>query len=165
LKHGGLFSLNDIVKGINNLIELAEKVEAAGGKKAYRGEMEFPGNKDIKAKYNVNVNVGKLAEGIREVDHLISKAKDLTPEDSAEPVLDIFNEEEYVMVVVELPEANEKSLKVEVDGQYLEIKNGNSGNGNIRVELPAEVEPQWKVTVNNGIVEITLPKAGAAGTQ
>ena len=165
MKNGGLFNFNDIVKGINNLIELAEKVEAAGGKKAYRGETELAGNKDIKAKYNVNVNVGKLAEGIREVDHLISKAKDLTPEDSAEPILDVFDEEEYVMVVVELPEANEKSLKVEVDGQYLVIKDDNSGKRNIRVELPAEVEPKWKVTVNNGIVEITLPKTGKAGTQ
>lgn len=102
-----------------------------------------------------------------------------------EPLTDVWETEDAVMVTVELPGVNKEDINLNVKGNFLEVKvekkeeKKEKKEGFRRFErryqgfyrlirLPAKVNPQkTEATYNNGILEIKLPKVeeGEKGAQ
>ena len=154
LKFSGLF------KGIGNLIDLASKLgeEAEEIKKV--GEIKgLP--KDAKGVYGFSIRT--LSSG-RPVVETFGNIKD-TPkgpvvEEVREPIVDVFNEKDHILLIAELPGVEEKDIKLEIEGDILKLTaNSTSSKYAKEILLPDKVKVEMKKTVcKNGILEIILPK-------
>jgi HSP20 family molecular chaperone IbpA len=78
--------------------------------------------------------------------------------ETMEPLVDVFDEGDRILVVAEVPGAEEDSIRVELENHTLKLRAGaryRAYRG--EVGLPAEVEHNslaW--TLNNGIIELRL---------
>lgn len=83
----------------------------------------------------------------------------LIPE-SVEPIVDIFDEGNRILVVAEVPGADEHSIRVELEDHTLRLwARGKFRDYKGRVGLPAETSPAslaW--TLNNGVISLTLAR-------
>lgn len=158
---GGLFG--GLFKGVENLIDLAEKAEKAGG--TLRREQEFSGrvgkSKPIRGVYGFTIKTGLGKERSRvETFGNVKKTKQ-GPRvvETREPLADVFNEKDCVLVIVELPGVQEKDIKLYVKGDVLNL--GTTGERKYAKEilLPAKIDfASRKVNFKNGILEIKLKK-------
>lgn len=78
-----------------------------------------------------------------------------------EPLVDIFEEDEVVSVIAELPGVEEKDVQTEVEGGTLKLSTTTKGRRYAKeIELPCAVdEGKMESTYNNGVLEIKLTKA------
>ena len=77
-----------------------------------------------------------------------------------EPLVDLFDEGEVILVVAEVPGAEEKDIRTEVKGDTLNLSTTTRGRRyTTEVQLPCPVdEGSEEFTYNNGILEIKLTK-------
>lgn len=81
-----------------------------------------------------------------------------------EPLLDIFDEGEYVRIVASLPGAKEKNINVGMMEDKLIISTDVLDNGHLlqknykEVSLPCPVKGKIKSSYKNGILEVRLKK-------
>jgi len=77
-----------------------------------------------------------------------------------EPLVDVFDERDCILVIAEVPGAEENSIGVELENHTLKIRAGGKYRGyRGEVGLPAEVQPSglaW--TLNNGTIELRLKR-------
>jgi len=78
-----------------------------------------------------------------------------------EPIVDIFEEEDHVMVLTELPYVNEKDINIKVEKNALTISADNAQKNYVKkVMLPTPVRKDTvKSTYRNNILEVRLEKA------
>jgi len=78
-----------------------------------------------------------------------------------EPIVDIFEEEDHVMVVTELPHVNEKDINIKVEENALTINADNAPKNYVKkVMLPTPVRKDTvKSTYRNNVLEVRLEKA------
>lgn len=77
-----------------------------------------------------------------------------------EPIVDVFEEDEYLQVMAELPGVEENAIKLEVKGNILTISTDTSVRTYYKeVELPTPVEKNVvESRYRNGILEVKLRK-------
>jgi HSP20 family protein len=160
---GGLFG------GLGNLISqlkgLAEQAEASGGEFTTGGESEAGGKKPFKAVYGFSVKSGfgtdkPKVEPFGNV-HRDSDGKGVEVQEIREPMVDIFDETDRVLVVVEVPGVRDEDVKLEIHDDLL-LLSAERGANRYRKEvlLPASFLPaQMTHTCHNGVLEIRLRKA------
>jgi HSP20 family protein len=76
------------------------------------------------------------------------------------PLVDIFDTDKTVQVVAEMPGIEKEDVRLDVDGDQLEIK-ASHGDRKYHevVDLPAEVDvDSAKASYKNGVLDITLKK-------
>lgn len=79
------------------------------------------------------------------------------PVPAKEPIVDVFDEEDEVVVVAELPGARKEDLRLNASRDSLEIR--VAGSFYKVIKLPCQVNPdRAKATFNNGVLEVRLPK-------
>jgi HSP20 family protein len=78
-------------------------------------------------------------------------------------LVDVFDEANCILVIAEVPGAEENSIGVELENHTLKIRAGGKYRGyRGEVGLPAEVQPSGLVwTLNNGIIELRLKRKKA----
>ena len=78
-----------------------------------------------------------------------------------EPLLDIFQTDEEVMVVIELQGADKKDININVNTKQLTISAKKLENKFYKkIELPSKInKKKTKATYKNGVLTITLTKA------
>ena len=83
----------------------------------------------------------------------------LIPE-SVEPIVDIFDEGNRILVVAEVPGAEEHSIRVELDDHTLKLwARGRFTGYKTEVGLPGETQPTDPIwTLNNGVIHLTLAR-------
>jgi len=156
---GGLF------KGLGKLIDLAEKVEEAGGEIKRKGEIKGLGG-ETKGIYGFSIRTG-IGEGpkiqtfgnIRPVKKETGKRK-IKITETREPIVDVFNEKDHVLVVAELPGVSEDSIKLEIKGDILTMEAGDEKRKYKKeILLPAKVDfEQRETNFKNGVLEIKMKK-------
>jgi HSP20 family protein len=158
--------------GLGNLIEklseLAEKDEELKGVK------EFSGAKGVNGVYgfSIKTNLGKDRDGEGEggtfkVERFGNVRKDdhtgrVKVHEVLEPMADVFEESDHVLVVVELPGIGEDDLKLELHDDLLTIE-AERGVKKYRKEilLPDTFAPERMTkTCRNGVLEVRLTKLG-----
>ncbi len=159
LSFGGLFD------GIGKLVELAAKLEAAKGEIKKEGKINFgdlkKDGKPLSGVFGFSIKTATGGETVVEPFGNIKK----TPagpvvEEEREPLTDVFNEEQEIVIMAEMPGVDQHDIKIDLKGDLLEIS-AKTGNRNYRKEilLPAKVLSANLISnYNHGILEIKIKK-------
>jgi len=156
-----LFGLGGLFKGIEKLVDLAGKLEENGAIRK-EGEINFDHiKKGMKGVYGFTISTA--GGGTPKVETFGNIKK--TPEgpkvdEEREPITDIFNEKNEIVVIAEMPGIEENDLEIDLKEDILEIS-AVSKSRTYRKELllPVKVIKQnltHKFT--NGILEIRIKK-------
>jgi len=155
---GILTGLSDIVEKLGDLAEKGEKISRTG-------EIHWKGReKDLKGVYGFSVKVGLGGEGVK-VEPFGNIRKDETTGQSVvqevrEPMVDVFDEKDYTLVVAEMPGIGAEDVRLDVKDDLLTIY-AEKGDKKYRKEvlLPRSYpKEKMLVSCNNGILEIKCLK-------
>jgi len=154
--------LGGIFEGIGNLIDSVSKI-AEEGKGIVEKQGEIKGLADkVKGVYGVTIRT--MAGGESKVEpfgNIKKTPKGPVVEEEREPIVDVFDEEDHILVVAELPGVEEGNVKTEIEGDILNIS-AEKGERKYRKEvlLPSKVENEpISSTYKNGVLEIKLKKS------
>jgi HSP20 family protein len=151
--------LGGILKGLGDMVEKLGELSEKGEQLSRTGELKGLG-KDMKGIYGFTVKVGLGNDGPR-VEPFGNIRQDresgrTVVQEVREPVVDIFEETDHVLVVAEMPGVSPADVKITVEDDVLTIAAAR-GDKKYRKEvlLPAScVREKMQVTCNNGVVEI-----------
>lgn len=157
--------LTGILKGVATLLETLEEMAHTGQELQRTGELRGEGEaKGIRGVYGFSVKVGLGDQGIQvapfgniRTDKETGKAE---VQEVREPLADIFEEKDYVLVVAEMPGIDAGDVQLEVKDDVL-IISAAKGDRKYRKEvlLPASFSrDRIQVTCNNGVLEIKCLK-------
>ena len=151
--------LGGILKGFGDLIERLGDLAETGDQLSRTGEIHGPG-KDVKGIYGFTVKVG-LGDDRPRVEPFGNIRKDresghTVVQEVREPAVDVFEEEDHVLVVAEMPGVSVEDVQITVEDDLLTIS-AERGDKKYRKEvlLPASfARDKTQVACNNGVVEI-----------
>lgn len=158
---GGLENLFSWLGGVvEQLGDVVEKTKEGGFSK--HGEFKPQGMGDkARGVYGVSVKMGVGGQPSFEPFgniHPTSKGPEVS--DVREPLVDVFDEENEILVVAEMPGASEKEIAVEIDGRTLSLSAEGDHRYAKEVELPAKVDPKpVRKVYRNGLLEMRFTKA------
>ena len=152
---GGLF------KGIGKLIDLVSKMEEEGVTEVKRvGEIKGLG-KAVKGMYGFTVKMGAGGTPVvSQFGNIRATEKGAVVEEVREPMVDVFDEEDKVLVIAELPGVDESDIKLEVkdDIVFLSVESKDKKYAK-EVLLPCPVDAaKMQSSYKNGVLEIIFPK-------
>lgn len=153
---GGLF------KGIGKIIELVSQMEEEGlGEVSRTGEIKGLGEK-AKGMYGFTIRTG--LGGTPEVSqfgNIRPTPKGPVVEEVREPMVDVFDEADRLLVIAELPGVEEGHIHLEVKDDILVISaEDKERKYSKEVLLPCTVDAgKMQSSYKNGVLEVTLPKA------
>ena len=162
---GGFFS------GLGSLIEqlgvLAEEAEKAGGAVHKSGSFNFGPGRQNKGVYGFTVKsaIGDKPPQVEPFGNIRrdDAGKLVEVHEIREPIVDVFDEADRVLVVAELPGIEERNLHIEINGDILLISS-EEVEPQYRKELllPASFKgSQMSFHCRNGVLEIQLLKEGS----
>ena len=151
---GGIFKgLADLIEKLGDLAEKGEQLKKSG---------EFQ-QRDLKGVYGFSVKMGLGDKGDQEVKvepfgnvRRDERSGETVVQEIREPVVDVFEEKDHVLVVAEMPGISTKDVRLEVKDDLLTIY-AEKKDKKYRKEilLPrAYPREKMKLTCNNGILEI-----------
>ncbi len=99
---------------------------------------------------------------LREFGNVSDNSEDdnnLVTSEIRNPFIDIFESEELVHILVELPEVKKEDLLLHATAQNLEIRVLDLSDYSQDVELPSRVDPKSaKASYKNGVLEVTFKR-------
>lgn len=163
--HGGKFKSSGLIGLINDLAKLAEKSQTYQKRinLGKRGVIDFrvtsrPLRQSYTTKPAVSVKVGKPKRETSPTG--ASMASTTGSIEEREPIVDVFEEEDYIKVMVELPGVEENQIKLDIEGNSLTIStDAPTRKYHKKVELPSPViKDGIESNYRNGILEVKLKK-------
>jgi len=158
----GRLSLGGLVKGIEKLIDLAAELKEAGGEVKKEGEIDLSRLKQgMRGVYGFSVRSVVGGKPVVETFGNIKKtAEGPVVEEEREPLTDVFDEKNEVLIIAEIPGVHEEGITLDLKGDILEISAvGKNRNYRKEVLLPMEVKKETlSYTYKNGILEIMIKK-------
>lgn len=167
----GKLSLSGIIKGLGGFVDLVERMEREGKSEVRReGEIRGLGPK-ARGIYGFTVRTGLGNKPVMETFGNIRETK-MGPKVQEvqavrEPIVDVFDEEDHLLVVAELPGVRKSEVEIVVSGDIL-ILRAEVGEQKYFKEilLPHKVSSATKkVSYKNGILEIRFRKPKAKGDE
>ncbi|MBI4285890.1 MAG: Hsp20/alpha crystallin family protein [Chloroflexi bacterium] len=153
----GKISFGGLFKGLGNLIDLADKLKAEGVEK--RGEIRgLPrGGKGV---YGLSIRTLGGKPVIESFGNIRETARGPVVEEVREPIVDVFDEKDHILVIAELPGVTEEEIKIDVAGDILNLSAADTDRKYAKeILLPGKVKAQsLKTAYKNGILEIRLEK-------
>jgi len=154
----GKISFGGIFKGLGNLIDLAAKLNEEGVNKT--GEIKgLP--KNVKGVYGFKISTMSGGKPVIETfGNVKETAKGPVVEEVREPIVDVFDEKDHILVLVELPGVSKEKIKVDINGDILNLTTSDKDRQYAKeILLPHKVNAETlKTSYKNGILEITLDK-------
>jgi len=153
------FGLGGILKGLTDLVGKLDDLAESGGDLSRTGEI-LGKNQQVKGIYGVTVKLG-LGDDQPRVEPFGNIRKDTRSgntvvQEVREPVVDVFEEKDHVLVVAEMPGVSAEDVSIEIDGDLLTLSAAR-GDKKYRkeVQLPESFSrDNAQVSCNNGVVEI-----------
>ena len=153
----GKISFGGLFKGLGSLIDLASKLSEEGVEK--KGEIKgLP--KGARGVYGFSIRTLAGKPVIENFGNIRETSKGPVVEEVREPMVVVFDEEDRILVIAELPGVSEDEIKVEVAGDILNLTASDSDRKYAKeILLPSKVKGESiKTSYKNGILEITLGK-------
>jgi HSP20 family protein len=153
----GKISFGGLFKGLGNLIDLASKLSEEG----YERKGEIRGlPKGAKGVYGFSIRTLAGKPVIESFGNIRETAKGPVVEEVREPMVDVFDEKDRILVIAELPGVSENEIKIEVAGDILNLTASDRDRKYAKeILLPSKVKSDsMKTSYKNGILEITLEK-------
>ena len=156
---GGLF------KGLGNFLDLlsnmVESAEESGGETNRTGEFKVKGLGDkAKGVYGFSVRTG--IGGVPHVEHFGNiRSTQTGPEvaDVREPLVDVFDEAQEIVIAAELPGVGEDEIHIEIQDDILSLQTTGDRKYAKEILLNAAIDDATlQKTYKNGILELRLKK-------
>lgn len=156
-----LFGLGGLFKGIEKLVDLAGKLDEKGAM-SKEGTINLDHlKKGMKGVYGFTINTaGGGSPKVETFGNIKKTPEGPKVDEEREPITDLFDEKEEIVVIAEMPGVEENDLEIDLKEDMLEIK-AVSKSRSYRKEL---LLPVKAVTQNlshkftNGILEIRIKK-------
>jgi len=161
----GKGSLGGLFKGLDKLVDLAEKLEKAGGE--IKGEKKFrvKGHDDLGGIFGFRVRSGIAPDGTKkpivEPFGNIKKKGRKKPvvEEAREPIVDLFDEGENIQIVAEMPGVDESDIAYEIKGDVIILSTTGKKKYSKEILLSTPVdESTVERRYQNGIYELKFKK-------
>ena len=154
--------LGGILKGLGDLVERLGELEQHG-EISRTGKINGPGDQ-LRGIYGFTVKVGLGDQGPR-IEPFGNIRRDAESgrtevQEVREPMVDVFEEDDHLLVLAELPGIGKDDIQVDLKDDVLTIV-AERGEKKYRKEvlLPCCVpKVKMQVTCNNGVLEIKCPK-------
>lgn len=155
-------SMGGILSGLGGLVEKLGELAKTGEELKRTGQ--FQSASGAKGIYGFTVKVG-LGEEEPHIESFGNIRKDektgqATVQEIREPVVDVFDEKDHVLIVAEMPGISAKDVEIEIKDDLLTIS-AAKGEKKYRKEvlLPASFKKEnIKISCNNGVLEINCLK-------
>ncbi len=152
-----------ILKGLGELVEKLGELAETGAELSKTGEIHGSG-KEVRGIYGFSVKVGLGEEGPR-IEPFGNIRRDeksgrTEVQEVREPMVDVFEEDDHIQVLAELPGIAKQDVQIDLKDDVLTIA-AERGDKKYRKEvlLPRTVSKQkMQVTCNNGVLEIKFRK-------
>ena len=159
----GRIGLGGFLGGLGPFLEKLGELAEKGKELHESGEIQGPGGK-MRGVYGFNIKFGLGDEGL-EVEPFGNMQQDSQTGEPIvtevrEPMVDVFDEKEQVLVVAEMPGVGEEDVKLELRDDVLVIlAEGGDKKYHKEVLLPGSFAPgKMKHTCHNGVLEVKLDK-------
>jgi HSP20 family protein len=149
---GGIFkNLGDMISLLAEIAEREDVVFERTGE--VRGER-------LRAVYGFNIRTGLNGDlRVERFGNLRSTAAGPAVTPVREPLVDVFDEGETIVVIAELPGVDESEVRVEARGDVLSLETTGERRYAREILLPALVVPDTlRQTYRNGILELRLTR-------
>ena len=157
----GKISFSGLFQGIGNIIDLVSKLEEEGKEGGERGgEFTSPSGK-VKAVYGLSVKTGPGGKPtVESFGNVRKTARGAVVEEEREPLVDIFDEKDHVLIIIELPGIEEEHINTSVKGDILTLSAAHGDRKYYKeVVLPEDVDAGTiKKKYKNGVLEIRIGK-------
>jgi HSP20 family protein len=162
--HGGIETgLGGILKGLGDLVEKLGELAETGQELSKTGEIHGSG-KELRGIYGFTVKVGLGEQGprIEPFGNIRRDAKSGKTEvqEVREPMVDVFEEDDHLLVLAELPGIGKDDVRIDLEDDVLTIS-AEKKDKKYRKEvlLPRSVSKEkMQVSCNNGVLEIKCLK-------
>jgi HSP20 family protein len=155
------FGFGSLFKGIGNLFELVSKMAEEGeGEYTRTGEIKGLSDK-ARGVYGFSVKMGLGGKPvIEQFGNIQATEKGAVVAEVREPIVDVFDEGEKLVVIAELPGVEEGDIHLEVRDDILDLTAEAEGRKYSKeVLLPSPVDAgSMESSYKNGILEIKLGK-------
>jgi len=155
------FSFGSLFKGIGSLFDLVSKMTEEGKEEYSRtGEIKGLGDK-AKAVYGFSVKMGLGGKPvIEQFGNIKATERGAVVAEVREPIVDVFDEGERLVVIAELPGVEESDIHLEVKDDILDLSaEAKEWKYSKEVLLPSAVDAKsMETSYKNGILEIRLKK-------
>ena len=155
------FGLGGLFKGIESLFDLVSKMTEEGTEEVSRsGEIRGLGDK-VKGVYGFSMKIGLGGKPvIEQFGNIKATEKGAVVAEVREPIVDVFDEGDSVLVVAELPGVEESDIHLEVRDDILNLMAEDQDRKYSKeVLLPSAVDADtMESTYKNGVLEIKLTK-------
>lgn len=155
--------LGGILTGLGDLVEKLSELAEKGEQLSRTGEIHGAG-KEVKGIYGFSVKVG-LGEDQPRVEPFGNIRKDARSgqtvvEEVREPMVDVFEEQDHVLVVAEMPGISVEDVEVEVRDDLLTISAQRADKKYRKeLQLPGRFSrDKMQLSCNNGVLEIKCRK-------
>lgn len=159
------FDLGGLFEGIQGLVEAAERLKKTGQAQGTH-EFQVPGlgeqGKGILG-FSIRTLSGQQGSGVevRPFGNIHNTGQGMAVQETREAVVDLFEEDQQVRLVAELPGCSKDRIRYEVKGDVLRIWTEDDRRYDAEVLLPVSVDAQTvESTYNNGIFEMRFEKSG-----
>lgn len=153
------FGLGGIFSGLSDLVEKLNDLAETGAELRHTGEMQGAG-KGVKGIYGftVKVGLGDQAPHVESFGNIRKDKKTGEPvvQEIREPVVDLFEEKDHLLIVAEMPGISVRDVQLEVKDDVLTIA-AAKGEKKYRKEvlLPGSYpKEKMRLSCNNGVLEI-----------
>ncbi|GHO49115.1 Hsp20/alpha crystallin family protein [Ktedonospora formicarum] len=157
----GKLTVNDIFQGLGSLVDFVSKLEQEGKGEAKReGAFTSPSGR-IKGVYGFSVKQGIGGKPVVEPFGNVKKtAHGSVVEEEIQPLADVFDEKDHILIIIELPGVEGKQIHTEVKGDILVLSAAGRGRKYAReVILPEGVDASTLTSkYRNGVLEIRMSK-------
>lgn len=155
--------LGGMVCGLGNLLDFLSSITEKG-EQTRAGEIGSD-RSGVKAVYGFTVRMGPGKPLIERFGNVRAGQGGATIVDEArEPMTDLFDEDDRILVVAELPGVSEADIRYEITAGTLHLT-ARSGDRRYSkmLSLPAAVTSQGaSSSYRNGVLELSLPKIGTS---
>jgi HSP20 family protein len=158
-KSPGEMNLGGVLRSLGGFVDLVSKL-AEQGEIQRSGELGAKGD-GVRAVYGVSVRLGGAGgPRVEPFGNVKTSEKGPAVAEVREPLIDVFDEEDHLLVVAELPGVEAKNIKFEVRDDVLEISGAQRDRRyHKEVLLPAVVDgARAMLSDHNGVFELKLPK-------
>ena len=152
--------LGGLLHSIGGFLDLLSTIaDKTGGEFSRAGEVD--GDKGVKAVYGFSVRVGGGGKPHIEPFGNVKQAEQgAVVEEEREPIVDVFDEDDRILIVAELPGVGADDIRFEVDGDVLSLS-ARHGERKYSKEvlLSSPVAAEGAVSsYRNGVFELKLTK-------
>lgn len=158
----GKISLGGLVEGMERLFDMANRLKEVGGEVVKEGEIDLSKiKKGMKAMYGISLKgtVGgkPIIETFGNVRHT---PKGAVVTEEREPIVDIFDEKEEVVIIAEMPGIKKEDIRLELKENTLDISaKGRDRTYKKKIAIPKGTKGEIsEYSYESGLLKVKIKK-------